>query len=397
MNRKARILAILLSLALACLCAGAAADGGILPVLQTPPPEDTYAISLHSATGAAYSSLGTADGGGYKYIYEDVSYACYSRFSTKLAEEGYILVSSEMLEDGTSRAVVTNGTVTLVMDYNMDRETASVSYPPSVFARDADLAADYTEIGNGGQFEVTDHATAVVTGWNWAGVYYNRYDDKYLYSGDGVNYIYLHMNVEYFRPEEIESRYLLRQPQLYYDGQLIEDGARSWGELTMDGTTPRVYNYYSSYKDKMEAAYAIVYKVTDEQLQHPEKIALTFADHDNAVRYVYHPAATLPAEYTGIWKGTAAASGAGNPFELTVEIRPDGNARASFTVDESLRRVPFTFSETEKEFTVNVSTAGVDKAEVTWEAEGESLNMAIRLILSDGTDMNYTVALQKTV
>lgn len=394
MNRKARFLSILLSLVLACLCAGAGADTGILPVLQTPPPEDTYAISLHSATGAAYSSLSTAEGGGYKYNYSDVSYACYTLFSTKLAEEGYILVSSEMLEDGTSRAVVTNGTVTLVMDYNLESKTASVSYPPSVFARDPDLNTDYTEIRDGGQFQVTGHVTAAVTGWNWAGWFYNRYNDKYVYSGDGTNYIYLHMDVSYFRPEETDSRYLLKQPELYYDGQPVENAADARGMLSMDGNTPRIYNS-SSYKNKMESPYAMVFKVTDEQVLHPEKIAITFTDYDNAVRYVYYPAATLAADYTGIWKGTATASDAGEPFDLTVEIRPDGNAMALFTVNESLKRIPFTFSETEKNFTMYVSTAGIDKADVSWEAEGEALQMDIGLILNDGSTMNYAVALQK--
>ena len=76
-------------------------------------PPLTTAVSLHSATGVERTTPEKTADGGCVYRYADVVYGCYATFSVKLGKEGYTLVSSAMLEDGTSTAEVTDGNAVL--------------------------------------------------------------------------------------------------------------------------------------------------------------------------------------------------------------------------------------------------------------------------------------------
>ena len=396
MRNRLCILFLALSMIL-LLCAGSAGAEGILPVLQTPPPEETYAISLQSTTGAEYSSLDQAEGGGYKYNYPDVSYACYTRFSQKLAEEGYLLVSAETLEDGTSRAVVTDGTVALVIDYNLETHTASVSYPPSVFARDTALYDDYTEIKDGDVIQVTDHATATVTGWQWKNyVKFEARNEGFL-SGNGINCVTLCFDVDYFRPETIYYGSLFRNPVVRYDGQEVEYVSQGLFDNKSD-----LNNYTSKYgfSGKMEAGpFALVFKLTDEQLKHPEKTTVTFADHDNAVRYVYRLVPALTDEaLTGVWYGTATSSDEGAPpLYLKIPIWTDGGSYFAFssTDDGSYSSSSCTtLNWLENTIDVDISNGVYKEAKGTYELADGVLTMKLA-ITRDKATYTYQAELRK--
>ena len=397
MKHRVRILSILLAL---CLCAGCAAAEGILPVLQTPPPEETYAISLQSTTGSDYVGLDTADGGGYKYNYKNVTYACYTRFSQALAKEGYILVSSESLEDGVTRAVVTNGTVTLTLDYNMEKQTASVSYPPSVFARDPDLAEDYTEIKNGDEISLTDHATATVTGWRWSSSCYSRNKDKTFNSSTEKNYVFLCFDVDYFRPEDISASGMLRKPEVRYDGRLLESSYFTQG-IQGSNEPNKISDYKTYFSGKMSTSFILAFTLTEDQLLHPDKVTVTFADYDNAVRYLYRLFATLPEDLTGTWRGkTTAEETGGESLDLTFEIWPDGSARFGFTYGEDQKTVRNAFSlpypDGAGTFSVKLSTGTWTKAEGTWTLEAEGMSLKAKLSLSNDTEYGFTTLLKKS-
>ena len=400
MKSKTRILIPVLLAILALLLAGTAcAEGGILPVLQTPAPEETYAISLHQVTGCEYSSLGQAEGGGYMYNYKGVSYAAYSRFSTKLAEEGYMLVSSETLEDGTSRAVVTDGAVTLVMDYNLENKTASVSYPPSVFARDAELYADYTEVKDGDVIQVTDHATAAVTGWKF--LYHLSCGNDY-YTGENKNCAVMTFEVDYFRPESIYYGYLLRMPVVRYEDT----------EIPVNSLTPTAGRFENDYyvnsstsyafSGKMDAVpYAICFLLTDEQAKHPEKVTVSFADNDNAVRYVYRLYRYVDEDIAGHWKGRAVSTEQGIPyFDMEMDISVGGLAYYYAFEEEEGYGSPGTSTYINmkyREQTIRITSigGGQDEAEGTFVFEDGVLKMDLDVKRYKDAWRHYTVELQK--
>ena len=273
---------LLMTLAVLLVCTCCAAAEGILPVLQTPKPQTTYAISLDSATGACFSKMAANAEGGYDYFYDNVSYACYTKLSQKLGEEGYQLVSAETLESGVSRAVVSNGAVTLTLDYDLENKKATVSYPPFVFPREAALFDDFTELHDGDEITLCDDVTAKVTGWVKANNYYNPGLGKAFYSDENNQYIFLTLEVNYNRPEELDSKYLLRDSAAYYGMEAI--GTRAQGILN----NYTVKNYKGMLSWKMVTLYAMVICLTAEQAQHPENTVITFTSYDNATRYVYH-------------------------------------------------------------------------------------------------------------
>ena len=281
MKTTLRMLLMTLAVLLVCTCCAAAE--GILPVLQTPKPQTTYAISLDSATGACFSKMAANAEGGYDYFYDSVSYACYTKLSQKLGEEGYQLVSAETLENGVSRAVVSNGAVTLTLDYDLENKKATVSYPPFVFPREAALFDDFTELHDGDEITLCDDVTAKVTGWVKADKYYNLSIGKSFYSDENGLYIFLTLEVNYNRPEELDSEYLLRDPAAYYGMDAI--GTQARGILANNNI---VRNYKGALTWKMVTPYAVVIYLTAEQAQHPENAVITFTSYDNATRYVYH-------------------------------------------------------------------------------------------------------------
>ena len=78
---------------------------GILPVLQTPVPEITEAVSLHAACDVKAVTPTLEKDGGYRYDYKLITQENYEDFGRALAQEGFVLGSAETAADGTERAV----------------------------------------------------------------------------------------------------------------------------------------------------------------------------------------------------------------------------------------------------------------------------------------------------
>lgn len=392
---KTALRCLALALAGMLLLSGCAAAEGILPMLQSPKPREIYAISLHSATGAEFSGIERGEDGGYKYLYNDISYECYLEFSRKLGEEGYALVSAETLEDGTSRAVVSDGQAKLTMDYSLDAGTASVSYPPSVFARDAVLYDDYTEIRDGDQIELYDHVTATVKGWEKVENYYNRSRDSRYYSKAGVNYLFFNLEIDYFRPEAMESVELLRHTSVQY-------GSAVSGYITQGKREAlNIYNYRGPLSGKVKASYAVVISLTDEQMQHPENVSVTFADHYNKTRYVYHfkaddDAHAIPEELIGLWQGKGTPKNGGTAIDLTVRIEPDGSGEYTFLQGTYKESYPFTLSREDHTFSVDIpATSQLGKVEGTYEIKDQVLSLDITTTFPSGRTYSYTALCEK--
>ena len=136
MRKPMLVFILLLTLTFAV---GAHAEG-ILPVLQTPPPEIVETLSFHramnfSSTPSAY----TTGDGRYYYEYSPVNYETYLDFGRALAQEGFTLGESGLRENGSSYAVLANESGTsMTVDYNAAYSKLTVTYAPRVLAWETD-------------------------------------------------------------------------------------------------------------------------------------------------------------------------------------------------------------------------------------------------------------------
>ena len=141
MNRK-RFAALLLALLM--LAASACAEG-ILPVLQTPPPEITETISYHRVMNLSSTpSASSASDGSFFYTYSSIRYADYLAFGRALAQEGFALAESGFTDSGLPQLVVEKDGCALTVEYNPYFKEMTVRYPPRVLAWEVDVDHPYT-------------------------------------------------------------------------------------------------------------------------------------------------------------------------------------------------------------------------------------------------------------
>ena len=249
-------------------------------------------VSLQSVTGLAVYDQKKTENNDTRYHYREVVYDCYVRFSVQLGEAGFTLVSAETLEDGTSRAVVTDGTVTLTVDYNLETKEAAVIYPRGTMAREAARYDDYIAVAAGEPISLMEDVTAVIVGWEpvdeWNSTSYNRNwipakrSDSKHYSGDGVHQIYILIRYEYNRPEA--------RP---WDG-LIRNRALLFGKKSLSYSFGAVNGTYSIYpgssatlSGKDTSSCAIAFSLTDQQMEHIEDTVLEFSGTEYLDRFCF--------------------------------------------------------------------------------------------------------------
>ena len=250
-------------------------------------PELTMVISLHAITGFNRPSPDKWSEGGFSYHYYSVPYAAYARFSQKLGEEGFSLVSSEKTEDGYDRAVVSDGTVQLVVDYHQENQDAYVRYPEYIHPRDRRQFDDYEVVRDGDTFEAIEGVKFTVNNWEFVDVFYSSSDGRHL-AEDGVKLALIHMDVDFYRAESWDVNYLLDSRTLYIDGQVVSDATR-FGEYTYNPDDSDLNNLYNNtYTGKAQFQAAIALILTEEQAAHPEDIAVTFFSADHVTPYVYY-------------------------------------------------------------------------------------------------------------
>ena len=265
----------------------------IAPAQDSILPELEQVISLHAVTGLSRPSPDLVSDGGYRYYYYNVPYAAYARFSVKLAEAGFTLVSSEKTEDGYDRAVVSDGDVTLTLDYSQEGEFAMVTYPLDVSPRNARKYDDYTIVGAGDTVELSENLTANVLGWQAMDQYVTYYYDdnwipvaKYIdhehTSGDGVQQMLVTFQITNERPDTLDARSLLNGLTVYCDGESV-----SCDYGTMSGETHFSTDSDQVLRPKETITFAVGFALRDEQAAHPENVAVTFTDKNYAVRYAY--------------------------------------------------------------------------------------------------------------
>ena len=262
-------------------------DGDAAGVL----PEFPQAVSLESVSGWNVSKRESLKEGGFRSRYDEVSYDGYTMLSEALGREGYSLVSAETLEDGTSRAVVTDGAVSLTIDYHLENRTAIVTYPAGVVSEEANLFGDYTEITIGQAIPMAEGVTVTFLGWettdNYQTYWRNTnwiptktgYDDHP--AKEGEQQIWLEFQIDYNRPEETSLLGIMKNKAVY-DRQLIVKIAYSGkrtGEHRLNSVTA------GSLSGKDTGFVASAFTLRDSQIARLDDIRFTFSSMDCLHRY----------------------------------------------------------------------------------------------------------------
>ena len=264
----------------------------ILPVIP-------QAISLQSVTAKSSSSIETTEDGGRQYNYTGVSYACYEAFSSALGAEGYSLVSSEVLEDGYVRAVVSNGEVSLTVDYHLDDQKARVIYPVGIYARPARKYQDYQTVRDGEAFSQMEGITVTPLGWqkvdSYVDYYYSnrwipsKYFDTEHVSENGVQQILVTFEVAHDRPDSRSCTGLLNKLYVRLGNTVL---------TTEVGRLTSANKIYADSDDKISGTktftYAIGFELTEAQLARLDEVTISFSALDDSAWRVYYLQA--PAE-----------------------------------------------------------------------------------------------------
>ena len=250
-------------------------------------PELEQVISLHAVTGCSYSSFDfVSDGGGYRYHYYDVPYAAYARFSVKLGEAGFTLVSTEKTEDGYDRAVVTDGKFQLTVDYHQEDRDLYVYYPEFAHARARDYFGDFDPVRDGDTLELVENVKVTFKGWEFVDRFYSSNIGSHS-NEDGTKQVLIHMDIDFYRPENWDISNLLRNRTLFIGDTSVSD-AMTFGEYKYDPESSDLNKLYgNSYTGRAQFSAAIALVLTEEQAAHPEDIAVTFFSADYVTPYIY--------------------------------------------------------------------------------------------------------------
>lgn len=262
-----------------------AIDGTLTSVL----PELKQMISLHAATWIRRPSeenVKQRKEGGYQYYYSYVPYAAYRRFSIKLGEAGYTLVSSGKTENGQDMAVVTDGEDEITIVYAQENMVAFVSYPPSAHARDRAFPEDYDIVRDGEPFSLGDNITATITGWEPVDQFYYHYHGKDVFSTDGKQLIIILMDIDYRRPTETQYGNLFNFGSVYIGDQT--KSILTFGKLRKTEPYYDIQRPYDKITGKTQFQAAIVLELSEKEAADPASIAVTFSGMDNYVPYVYY-------------------------------------------------------------------------------------------------------------
>ena len=276
----------------------AATAEGILPLPQTPPPiEDIEAISLHGVTGQSLFYK-KADESGIECHYLNVSYACYKRFSIKLAEEGFSLVSAKTDEDGSIHAVVSDGSTELKIDYNIDstpnKQEVYVTYPPHVYPRERRYYEDFEVVSDGQVFTPDENISAKPIGWEMVDYYKIHWHETLTspprprtdtYETDEENQMFIvRFEVHYDRKSATNISELLTGSQIRFAGEYVDS---TWHGRLSDEYDLETDGDKVVVEGEQTFNYGLAFSLTKEQMEHLDEAAINFVDMDHAVNYVY--------------------------------------------------------------------------------------------------------------
>lgn len=253
-------------------------------------PELTQAISLHAVAWFSRPDSNNIDkrsDGGYRYYYSSVPYSAYERFSNKLAEEGFSLVSSDVTDNGYNHAVITNGEYELEIYYHTEKKDIYVHYPAGVHARDRKFYEDYTIVRDGEVIDLDPNIKATIAGWEPVERFYGYRSGKWFESDDTTQVIILKMDVDYRLPTGMDYYYLIEVGSLVAEGE--DSKYITYGKLYVeDDGDMNILDYYDDIAGRDHFTLAIGLRLTKEQAANPEGVAISFRGYNNYTPMIYY-------------------------------------------------------------------------------------------------------------
>ncbi len=168
-----------------------AAGEGILPVLATPLPSFTEAISLHEVLGMEEPEPRQMEDGGTEYKYTGILYEDYVTFGEALADNKYSLTDSKTDEDGTVVATVCKeDQEPITVRYLQETREMTVQYPLRMTAKKADPDNPYKASYHYGYSNLPE-LTQAISLHSATGAEYSRpvfVDNQYVYTYENIGY-----------------------------------------------------------------------------------------------------------------------------------------------------------------------------------------------------------------
>ncbi len=110
------------------------------------------------------------------------------------------------------------------------------------------------------------------------------------------------------------------------------------------------------------------------------------------------PAASIPEELVGYWRGVGTPKNGGPAIDLSARIEADGSGEYSFVQDDYTEGYPFILSSDDSSFSVDIpadNTLGIARCEGTWALEDDKLKLDITTTFASGGSYSYTAECEK--
>lgn len=268
---------------------------GILPEIGI-----KYAPSISQVSFLNDSSPDALASGGQQYSYRPLQPIIYERFSAKLGEEGYSLVSAEQDDEKNEQViVVAKDGIELTLHYNNEESWMNIDYPQRVKPAVSDLS-EYTgtllvdDVYNVTQSGVSASVTCVTTvaqyteDWKQVTPWFTRTDSS-TYIAEENDQVFLWMS---FLEDNQSADFTSRCPYSRLSVKLIAGGTETVYNVRYDGASSSVgyVNTRSGANEPIapqtQAAYQCVFEIPRVEFEAAEEIYAEIVTRDYAYKYV---------------------------------------------------------------------------------------------------------------
>ena len=273
----------------------ASIDKGILPEIGV-----KYAPSIPQISFLNDNDPDALESGAQQYSYSPFQPIIYERFSAKLGEEGYSLVSAEQDEEKNEQIiVVANGDIELTLHYLGNESRMKVDYPQRVKPATGDLSEYIRTLAVDDVYEVTQAGvTASVTcvttvsqyteDWRQVTPWFTRSSSS-TYKAETDDKVFLWMS---FLEKNQSADFASRCPYSSLSVKLITGETETSHKVQYDGASSRVgyVNTRSGANEPIapgtEASYQSVFEIPRTEFEAADEIYVEFFSKDYAYKYV---------------------------------------------------------------------------------------------------------------
>ena len=259
-----------------------------------------FAPSIPQVSFLTAGSPTALPSGGQRYTFKPVKPVIYERYSAKLGEEGYALISAEQDEGtGGQVLVVGKGNIELTLRYNSGEEKMMIDYPQRVRPAEGDLS-EYTrplvvdEVFDTGRSGLKASVTTVTTvsqyteDWRQSTPWFTRTSSS-TYKAETDDEVFLWMS---FLTDNQSADFTSRYPYSSLNVKLITEGTETSHKCTYNGASSRVgyVNTRSSANGPIapqtQAGFQSVIEIPRAEFEAAEELYAEIITCDYAWKYV---------------------------------------------------------------------------------------------------------------